>query len=62
MRSAKLALGSACFKISNVKILQRCNWLSFLNLLRYSALIFIYKIKKNMTPQCIFEYFTVNKT
>ena len=46
MRSAKLALGSACFKISNVKILQRCNWLSFLNLLRYSALIFIYKIKK----------------
>ena len=62
MRLAKLALGSSCFKISNVKIIQHFNWLSSLNLLRYSAFIFIYKIKKNMTPQCIFEYFTVNKT
>ena len=62
MKSAKAALASNCFKISNIKILEKCNWLSIWNLLRYTAIIYIYKIKNNKCPTCIYEYYTINKS
>ena len=55
-------MGGNCYRISNVKILSKCNWLSINNMICHSTLTFIHKIKTILNNKSINELFLCVKS
>ena len=62
MTAAKTVMGYGYFKMSNIKILEKCQWLSIYNLLRYSSIVFLYKIKIYKEPTAIYNLYSKKHT
>ena len=62
IHACRMVIGNNCFKISNVKVLARCKWLSIVNLIRYRVLVFLHKIKIMNKTKSIINLFTSNKS
>ena len=60
--ACRTVMGSNCFKMSNIKLLAKCKWLSMANMIRKSSILFIHKIKSNNKISAINELFTTNKS
>ena len=62
IKACRTVIGGNCFRLSNVKILDKCKWLSMANMMRHSVLTFIHKVKSNNRIKSINELFTQNKS
>ena len=62
INACRAVIGNNCYKISNVKVLARCKWLSIANMMRYSVILFIHNIKCNDRMRSINDLFTKNKS
>ena len=57
MTCCRIIMGGNCYRISNVKLLSKCNWLSINNMIRHSTLTFIHKITTILNNKSINEHF-----
>ena len=62
MTAAGCVIGHKYFKLSNIKILERCQWLSIYNLLRYTAIVFLHKIKTHKEPVALYNLYSKSYT
>ena len=60
--ACKTVMGGNYFRMSNVKLLMKCKWMSIANVMRHSVLVFIHKIKINSRLQSLNELFTKSKS
>ena len=59
MTSARVCIGSYCFKKSTKYILEKCNILNVKQMIIFSSLVFINKLIQNRVPQSILELYKV---
>ena len=59
MATARQTIGSYCFKISVIKILKQCNWLSIPHMVLTSSLKFIHKMFTVKQPKCLLNLFNL---
>ena len=62
MACCRLIMGGNNYRISNIKLLSKCKWLSINNMIRHSTLTFIHKIKTIIKNKSINEPFLAIKS
>ena len=62
MACCRLIMGGNNYRISNIKLLSKCKWLSINNMIRHSTLTFIHKIKTVIQNKSINELFLAIKS
>ena len=60
--AARYVIGNACYRMSTMSIMGKCNWLSLYQRIVYSSLSLFYKIIENQRPMSLYQYYIVNNT